>query len=409
MHRSKPKYQTSILDPSKAPASKTRTQYQAFDQAKTTSVMAVIGVFIAMIWGVFPLGCGKLDPILVGFSGQLTGAHANMGVSGRDGVLLAVDEINAAGGVAGRKIKLLVRDDKGTAEGAQAADQELIDAGVVVIIGHMTSSQTMAALPVTEKAGVVLLSPTTSTPSLTGRKDHFFRVISDSASEAAFLARNAVLKHGVKDLAAIYDQDNAAYTNAYLEAFREELESLGGKMVANVGFSSAHRPVFRPLVEQLRSADPQGLLIITSAYDGALIAQQPRLLGWSTKLFGCAWTQSAPLIEGGGKSVEGMEFVAYYNRNSQRPNFLEFKKKYTNRFHQPVTFMAGNAYEAMMVLAAALANTGGKPEGLAQALPGTSIQGLMETVSLDEFGDGVRIRYRVVIQDGKFITKEPVG
>lgn len=354
-------------------------------------------------------GCDFQKPILIGFSGQLTGPHANMGVSGRDGALLAIDEINSSGGIAGRKIQLVIRDDKGTAEGARKADQELIDAGVVAIIGHMTSSQTMAALPVTEKAGMVLLSPTTSTPALSGREDHFFRVISDSASEARALARNAVHEVGIRRLAAIYDKDNAAYTSAYLKAFNEELQSLGGQIVGVVGFSSSKKPIFGPLVNQVYTADLQGLLIITSAYDGALIAQQPKLLGWQTKLFGCAWSQSAPLIENGGQSVEGMEFVSYFDRDSQYPNFLEFNKNYNERFLQTPSFMAGNSYEAVKVLGAALKKTSGQAEGLARALPETRIKGLMETISLDQYGDGVRVRYRIVVKDGKFVTKGQIG
>lgn len=366
-------------------------------------------VFILILSFTFSMvGCDLRDPILVGFSGQLTGPHADMGVSGRDGVLLAIDELNAAGGVAGRQIKLVVRDDKGTAEGARAADRELIDAGVLAIIGHMTSAQTMAALPEIEKAGMVLLSPTTSTPALTGKEDLFFRILSDSASEARVLARHVAHRVGLRRMAAIYDQDNAAYAIPYLDAFRDELQKAGGRMVGAVRYSSAERPAFGPIVDRLRKTDPQGLLIIASAYDGGLIAQQPRLLGWQPRLFGSGWSRSAPLIENGGRSVEGMEFVHHHDRNSQAPNYLKFQQDYKERFKQSASFMAADAYEAMKVLAAALEKTGGLSEGLAQALPRIRISGLMQAVSLDQYGDGVRARYRIVVQDGQFVTKGQV-
>jgi branched-chain amino acid transport system substrate-binding protein len=357
----------------------------------------------------FGAGCDLRKPIKVGFSGHLTGPNANMGVSGRDGVLLAIDEINAAGGIAGRRVELLVRDDKGTPVGAQAADQELIDAGVVAIIGHMTSSQTIAALPVVEKAGMVLLAPTTSTPALTGRDDHFFRVVADSASEARLLARHVVHGLGLNRIAAIYDRDNSAYTTAYLNTFRDELHQGGGQMVDEVEYASSKKPVFGPIVAKLRSAEPQGLLIIASAYDSALIAQQPRLLGWQTRLFGSGWSKSAPLIENGGRSVEGMEFVHYHDPNSQAPAYLKFQHDYQARFKQTATFMAINAYESMRILAAALDKTSGQAEGLTGVLPGIRISGLTGTVSLDQYGDGVRSRYRIMVQNGKFVTKGQVG
>jgi branched-chain amino acid transport system substrate-binding protein len=370
--------------------------------------LALLSVLIILALVLAVNRCAHKEPILVGFSGQLTGPYADMGVSGRDGVQLAIDKINAAGGIAGRPVKLLVRDDLGTSEGARAADQELIDAGVVAIIGHMTSGQTVAALPVAEEASVVLLSPTTSTPALTGQVDHFFRVIADSSTEARFLARHVAQGAGLERVAAIYDEANAAYAQPYLDAFRDELQKSGGQMVGVVSYSSGETPDFGPLVSQFRAADPQGLLIITSAYDAALIAQQPRLLGWQIYLFGSGWGMSAPLIEHGGKSVEGMEFVINYDSNSQAPAFMEFQEYYRAQFKQEPNFMAGHAYEAMFVLAAALEKTHGQAEGLAQALPGTRVQGLIETVSLDQYGDGVRTHFLITVQNRKFVTKGPL-
>lgn len=349
-------------------------------------------------------GCDFREPVKVGFSGQMTGPHANMGVSGRDGLVLAIDEINGSGGIAGSKIVLLIRDDKGTPEGALAAGQELINAGVVAVIGHMTSGQTVAALPLMEKVGVVLISPTASTAALTGKVDHFFRVTPDSSSEAVFLARHITQTARLERLAVIYDQENAPYSNSYLESFRNAFQNLGGKLVAEVGYTSSDKPLFGPLVSTLRSAAPQGLLIISSAYDSALIAQQQRILGWQTHLFGSGWSLSAPLIENGGRAVEGMEFVHHYDRNSETPRFLSFKQNYRQKFKQPPSFMAVNAYEAMLVLAEALKKTGGKAEGLTRALPGIRIQGLTQPVSLDQYGDGIRNYYRIIVQDGKFVT-----
>lgn len=376
---------------------------------KIRIILSVFGILLTGIVVVIIVRSSKHQPILIGFAGQLTGPNANMGVSGRDGARLAIDEISAAGGIAGKKIELLVRDDKGTVEGVRAADRDLIDAGVVAIIGHMTSGQTVAALPVVEKAGMVLLSPTTSTPVLTGKVDHFFRVISDSASEAQALARHVVHGVGLKRMWAIYDNDNAPFTNAYLTAFRDELEKQGGRMVAEVGYSSSERPVFGTVLAEFREAEPQGLLIITSAYDGGLIAQQPRRYGWKTHLFGSGWTKSSPLIENGGRSVEGMEFVHYHNPDSAKPRFLKFRQEYKARFKQEPTFMTINTYEAIRVLEAALEKTGGRAKGLAGALPGIGIQGLIEAVSLDQYGDGVRACYRIVVQNGQFVTKQRVN
>ena len=128
-------------------------------------------------------GMSKKEPIRIGFVADLTGKQAELGVQERNGVQLAVEKINAAGGVAGRPIELIIRDDLGTPDGAKRVDQELINLGAVAIIGHATSGQTRG-LQITNSANVILLSPTTSTPDLSGKFENFFRVyptFSDSA------------------------------------------------------------------------------------------------------------------------------------------------------------------------------------------------------------------------------------
>ncbi|CAG0964133.1 partial Leucine-, isoleucine-, valine-, threonine-, and alanine-binding protein, partial [Anaerolineae bacterium] len=131
-----------------------------------------------LIWiaAFFLVSCAGNVPIRVGFVAQLTGVQAELGVQERNGVQLAVEEINAAGGIAGRPIELIVQDDLGTPEGAQAADRELIGAGVVAIVGHATSAQTISGLAVTNPARIVMLSPTATTPELSGLDDYFFRI-----------------------------------------------------------------------------------------------------------------------------------------------------------------------------------------------------------------------------------------
>ena len=147
-------------------------------------------VFIAAVGSLlFILGaCGDTSPILIGFSGQLTGKTSDIGVFGRNGAMLAIEKINETGGINGRPLKLIAEDDGNTPDGALKADKILIDAGVVAIIGHMTSSQTMAALPFINKNGMVLISPTTSTPELTNKNDLFFRTMVENPIQSKVLA-----------------------------------------------------------------------------------------------------------------------------------------------------------------------------------------------------------------------------
>jgi branched-chain amino acid transport system substrate-binding protein len=358
-----------------------------------------------LVAGLALSGCQGQAAIRVGFVGELTGLQSDLGVHERNGVQLAVDEVNTRGGVAGRDIELIVRDDQGTPQGAQAADRELVDAGVVAIIGHATSGQTVAGLPVTTEAGVVLLSPSATTPDLSGLDDLFFRVIPTHLDQAQILARHARENRGIARVAIIFDTDNAAYSQSYQATFAETFRELGGQVTDVVNYSSAAKLDFEPLVLQLQAGQPEGLLIVASALDTALIAQQTRLLGWEPTLFASAWAQTDVLIQNGGQAVEGLETVIVFDVQSQAPAYRDFRARYQARFGYPPTFAAGEAYEAMMVLAAALEKTGGRAEGLPQALSEIrNFQGLIGELSLDEYGDASRTHFLIAVREGQFVT-----
>lgn len=355
----------------------------------------------------FVCGCSKSDPIPVGFVAELTGKQAELGVQERNGVQMAVEKINSTGGVNGRKIELIVRDDLGTPEGAQSADRELIEKGVVAIIGHATSGQTIAGLSVTNPARVVMLSPTASTTELSGKDDYFLRVLQTLYDRARGLAQHAYGNRGVQSIAIIYDTRNAAYVQSFKNTFVDKYQSIGGKVTGESGFSSVASTDFDRILKKLRATKATGLLIIASDNDTAIIAQRTRLLGWPAALYTSAWAQTETLIKNGGQAVEGMELEQTYALNSQAPAYLDFKARYQQRFGRAPSFSASLGYESVLVLAAALEKSGGKADGLRQALLGMkNFQGLIDTFSFDKYGDVVRPFYLGAVRDGKFIDIE---
>lgn len=129
------------------------------------------------------LGCSKKKPVKIGFAGTLTGRLSDLGTAGRNGVMLAVEDINKSGGINGHPVELLIRDDKHDPLVSREVSQDLVNEGVVAIIGHMTSVASVASVPVVNKENVVMISPTTSANDLTGIDDYFFRVYSPSRFE----------------------------------------------------------------------------------------------------------------------------------------------------------------------------------------------------------------------------------
>ncbi|UWG98576.1 ABC transporter substrate-binding protein [Dehalobacter sp. DCM] len=367
-------------------------------------------MMVILLLGAFSLlmeGCIGKKPILIGFSAQLTGRQSELGVQERNGVQLAVETINAKGGVAGHKIDLIVRDDFGIPEKAKEADQELIKAGVLAIIGHATTAQTVAGLEVTNPANVIMLSPTVSSPKLSGLDDYFFRVYPSFKNSAQAFAQYTCQRDGITKLAVIYDLDNAAYAKTYSTAFVEKYQAIGGKITKELSFSSTAQPDFAPLLLKLRESKADGLLIIASDIDTALIAQRARLMDWKAPLYTSAWAQTETLIINGGQAVEGLKLEQSYAMSSQSPALLDFQSRYQARFGKAPSFGAVFSYEAALALAAALEKTGGKAKGLRQALTEIrNFQGLMDTFSFDQYGDVARPFYLSTIRDGKFIILE---
>ncbi len=357
-------------------------------------------------------GCTARRPILVGFVGEITGHSADLGVQGRNGVLLAVEQINARGGIAGHPIELLIRDNRGTSEGTRAAVREMIDAGVVAIIGPMTSTQSEVAIPLAGEAGMVLISPTAASPDLSGRDDCFLRLNQPSSAEARLLARRIYQQLGLASMAIIYDVDNLSYTHTFWTVFSDAYRSQGGRITDVVGFSSTASPDFVPLLAGLRVQNPEGLLIIASALDTALIAQRARIIKWTLPIFGSYWAYTETLLQNGGRAVEGIEIVVGFDMDSRSPAYLDFRARYQERLGTIPTFAAAHSYETMSVLAVALEKVGNggawsraRREQLRQVLLETrDFPGLTGLISLDEYGDTTRTQFLVTVRDGQFVT-----
>jgi branched-chain amino acid transport system substrate-binding protein len=354
-------------------------------------------------------GCTTITPIQIGFSAELTGKQNELAINLRNGVQMAVDDINAVGGINGRKIELTVEDDLGTPEGAIAADNKLIDAGVVAIVGHLTSGQTAVGYQVATERDTVLISATASTANLTGIDDLFFCTTPSTLYLGNEFARYIFTERGITSLAIILDQDNYAYSSSLADAFTTSYEEMGGSITTRVSYSGKTVTDFIPYVYGLRLSDPHAVLIIASPPDAGIIAQQIRLQKWEIPLFSAPWARGAELLRNGGSAVEGLELIIAYDSDTPNAELEAFITRYLDHYTQQPAFTAVYGYEVIQVLAAALEKTNGQAEGLADALANISnVETLTASVSLNEYGDTTRPLFIQKIQDGKFITVKQI-
>lgn len=367
---------------------------------------------LGVLWVLFLVSCSSPAPLKIGYAGELTGKRSELGVAGRDGAQLAVEHLNARGGIAGRPVELLVRDDRGDPETARAVDAELIESGVVAIVGHMTSGQALAVFDQINAAEVVLISPTSSSNEFNQQADFFFRVVPDTARLGVALARHVSARFpDTARVLGVCDLSNRSFTESYWRAVSAEFARLGGGPGQLLCFTSGETDL-AAFTAEIVAATPEAVVFIASAVDTALLAQYGRQQGLSAAYFSSGWAQTDELLEKGGAAVEGLELNAVFNPTNTYPPFTAFRESFLARYRREPGFGAVYAYEAVLVLAAALEKTGGLPDGLPDALLTIrDFEGVQSIISLDAYGDVERDTYIAVIENGTFeiIATYPPG
>jgi branched-chain amino acid transport system substrate-binding protein len=350
----------------------------------------------------FLLSSCSEEPLFLGFSGTLSGRYSDLSVQGRNGAMLAVEDINLNGGINGRKLKLLAVDDKNTEAGAIKADQKLIDAGVDVIIGHMSSTLSVAAM--NRFKNTVYISPISSSDELQGIKDNFFRVIPSFSEASRFLASYAYDKIGCRRLAILMDKTNYDYTESYKNIFSKEFTEAGGNVVGKVEYySNNSSPAeWKLLVGDVATFNPDSVIAIASSRDLASFAQFSRLEKKDWIILSSMWGFTKELIQIGGKSVEGIYFAVNVERDCPDFQYKCFKKKYEERFGAEPNFAARFGYEAVYVFVEAFKKNGESSRNLENVLPGMKFKVLSSEFKINEFGDVERTGHVVTIKSGQF-------
>ena len=363
-------------------------------------------VLLLLVSLVAATGCGEDEQVKIGFVGGLSGRVADLGISGRNGAILAVEEQNSGGGIGGRTIRLLVKDDRQDADTARQADRELIEAGVEAIIGHMTSSMSVAALPVINKSETVMVRPTTTTTSLSGKDDYFLRISATADKYAAKMARHLYTNEKLRRVVVIYDLSNQAYTENWFNAFRKVYESLGGIVAAVKTYRSEPNTAFFEIVEAALVPDADGLILIASAMDGAMFSQQIRKTNREIKIAVAEWSSTEQLISLGGAAVEGNIVSQFFDRHSTEPSYVKFREHYRERFGNDPGFAAVASYDAANIVFESMRKRSGRETLKDAILRLGTFRGVQGPFALDEFGDAGRDTVLSTVRDGTFLTLE---
>lgn len=295
--------------------------------------------------------------IPVGVYAALTGDQAAFGNATVQGAKLAAEEINAAGGVLGRKIRLVIDDDQGRPDQAASVVTKLITSdNVIAVIGENSSTQSLAGAPICQISKVPMISPSSTNPAVTEKGDYIFRVCFTDPYQGKALA--AFAKNNLRlDTAAILVDKKTDYSVGLAQFLRKEYEALGGRIVAEQSYSGGDTD-FRPQLTAIRSAKPQLVFIPGFYTEVGQIAIQARDLGITVPLVGGDGWDSPTLTEIGGKSLDGSFFSNHYFVGDPQPRVQEFVKKIRERHGKNPDANAALGYDALHILARAMREAG---------------------------------------------------
>jgi branched-chain amino acid transport system substrate-binding protein len=347
--------------------------------------------------------CGDKEPVKLGFIGGTSGRVADLGIAGRNGAQLAVELANLRGGIDGRKIELLVRDDGQNPEVARQRLRELAEAGVTAVIGPMTSDMAVALLPLINEKRLLTVSPTATANELAGKDDYFLRAISPASVYAGLSAQYQYQVLGLRRVAVILDQRNKAYSENWAGDYRRRFEQLGGIVVSYQAFVSGEQAGLGALADAAIEGRPDGVVVVANSVDAALLAQLLRQRSPTVRLATAEWAATERFIELAGAAAEGVVLAQFFDRTSAAPSYQAFRQTYRERFGEEPGFGSVTAFDAANVLIESLSRHPQRsPKAAVMAI--RKFVGVQNAIEFDPTGDARREVFVTVVRAGKYVV-----
>ena len=295
------------------------------------------------------------EEIPVGEYASLTGGQAGFGQTTHNGMSMAIDEINASGGVNGKKLKLYTEDDESNADKVKTVVTKLITQNkVVAVLGEVASSRSITAAPVCEQYGVPMISPSSTNPDVTVNKttgkvrEKIFRVCFIDPFQGHAMAKFMREKLKVQRVAVFRDvkQD---YSKGLADFFVKTFTEKGGSIVKDVSYSTGDTD-FRAQLTAIKAANPQAVFIPGYYGEVGPMAKQARELGLTVPLAGGDGWDDPKVVEVGGKAIEGCYITNHYSVDSQDPVSKTFVDNYKKKYGQGPNALAALGYDTAMLL-----------------------------------------------------------
>jgi branched-chain amino acid transport system substrate-binding protein len=343
------------------------------------------------------------EPVTIGVSGPLTGPNAQYGAQWKKGFDLALEEVNGGGGVKGRPLQYVFEDSQADPRQTVAIAQKFVsDPKIVVEVGDFSSTASMAASSIYQRAGLVQFGFTNSHPNFTKGGDFIWSNSVSQADEQPRLAKYAA-DLGFKRLAVLYL--NTDWGRASQKLFSEAAKADGVEVVASEGYQPDEKD-FRSTLVRVRDAQPDAIVLISYYADGALITRQIRSVGLSTPIVASGSIYSPKFIELAGDAANGVFTESNFFPSDPRPEVQNFVTEFRAKYNEEPDDFNAVAYDTIILLAAVINSYGTDRtairDGLAQIKDVPSvIYGKATFDPQTRRVAGARAVY-LVVKDGKF-------
>jgi branched-chain amino acid transport system substrate-binding protein len=355
-------------------------------------------------------GCDPSKQIVIGEYGSLTGDTATFGISTKNGVDMAIDQVNAAAGVLGKKVCVVVEDDQSKAEEAQTVVTKLINKDhVLAVLGEVASSRTMFAAPVAQQNGIPMISPSSTNPKVTQIGDYIFRVCFIDPFQGFVMAKFASNTLKIKNVAVLRDVKND-YSVGLADVFVEDFKKMGGSIVADESYSAGDTD-FSAQLTKIKSTNPQAVFVPGYYTEVGLVARQAKKSGLAVPLLGGDGWDSPKLVEIGGEALDGSYYSNHFSVDDTSPAIQKFVGDYKARYHEVPDALAGLGFDSASVLFDAMrrANTT-DPAKVRDAIAQTKdYAGVTGKITIDKDRNAVKPAVVLQVKAGKLQYVETIN
>ena len=348
---------------------------------RIAGIAAAVGLAITGLMS----GCAKTsNVVLIGEYGAFQGKTADFGKATHNGIMLAIEEINGAGGLLGKKVLLKAEDDRSDTSEARTAVEKLITQdGVVAVLGEVASTKTLAAAPVAQANKVPMITPSSTNPRVTQEGEYIFRVCFVDDFQGAVCATFA-RDHLKAKRAAIFRDIGNDYSKGLADAFKQTFLKKGGVIVAASAYTEGDAD-FKSQLTTIRASNPEVIFVPGYYTEVSLIAAQARELGIRVPLLGGDGWDSPSLVPRAGRALEGSYFSTHFTPLQKSPSVVKFVRAFRARYKTDPNALAALGYDAAWILAKAIKEAGStKGDAIRQAIAETKdFPGVTGQITID--------------------------